>query len=156
MVVHGDDFTFLEYEEELDYMEKKMGEWYDIKVRGRVGDNHEDAKAIAILNRKLVWDGEKLVYTADTKHADKIMEDMGIEVGSKPLNCPAMRPDEENDESDEVELSRCEAKDFRRLGMTANYLAMDRQDLQFAVNQICREMSIPKVTGLRKLKKLAR
>ena len=97
-----------------------------------------------------------MVYTADTKHADKIMEDMGIEVGSKPLNCPAMTPDEENDESDEVKLSRCEAKDFRRLGMTANYLAMDRPDIQFAVNQICREMSIPKVAGLRKLKKLAR
>ena len=55
-----------------------------------------------------------------------------------------------------MELSRCEAKDFRRLGMTANYLAMDRPDIQFAVNQICREMSIPKVTGLKKLKKLAR
>ncbi len=35
LVVHGDDFTFLGYENDLDEIEAKMSSWY-IKVRGRL------------------------------------------------------------------------------------------------------------------------
>ena len=33
VVVHGDDFTMTGVDEELDKIEKLMGQWYEIKVR---------------------------------------------------------------------------------------------------------------------------
>ena len=35
VVVHGDDFTMTGVDEELNKIEKLMGQWYEIKVRGR-------------------------------------------------------------------------------------------------------------------------
>ena len=35
-VVHGDDLTFLGHDGDLDRVEKVMGLWYDVKVRGRL------------------------------------------------------------------------------------------------------------------------
>ena len=37
VVVHGDDFTCLGYEDELAKLRESMEEWYDIKMRGAVG-----------------------------------------------------------------------------------------------------------------------
>ena len=36
-VVHGDDFTFTGYDEDLDFIESIMKDAYEIKVRGRLG-----------------------------------------------------------------------------------------------------------------------
>ena len=36
-VVHGDDFTFEGEDGHLDWIEKLMASWFDIKVRGRLG-----------------------------------------------------------------------------------------------------------------------
>ena len=37
LVVHGDDFTFLAVEVELERMRRLMAEWYEIKFRGVLG-----------------------------------------------------------------------------------------------------------------------
>ena len=55
LVVHGDDFTFTGTDEALDAAEKLMKEWYDIKVRDRLGSSERDAKSITILGRTLRW-----------------------------------------------------------------------------------------------------
>ena len=36
-----------------------MKEWYEIKVRGVLGDDPNDMKKITILNRSIEWTGEK-------------------------------------------------------------------------------------------------
>ena len=58
LVVHGDDFAFLGYPECLQEVERKMEEWYEVKVRGTLGDDPGDVKKITILNRSVEWDGE--------------------------------------------------------------------------------------------------
>ncbi len=37
LVVHGDDFTALGPIEELNKLEAKMKEWYEVKTRGKLG-----------------------------------------------------------------------------------------------------------------------
>ena len=51
LVVHGDDFTFLGGEEELEWCKKIMKQSYEIKVRGILGPGPNDCKTIRILNR---------------------------------------------------------------------------------------------------------
>lgn len=49
-----------------------------------------------------------------------------------------------------------EAREYRQLAARANYLALDRADIQFAVKEICRGMAAPTVGDKKKLKRLVR
>ena len=154
LVVHGDDFTFLGYKDELDNMEQLMKRWYDVKIRGRIGDDKRDAKEITILNRTIEWREDRLVYKADTKHAKTIIHGIGLQETSKSVCSPAEVSG--NDDEDDCKLDNEEEIIFRKLAMTANYLAMDRPDIQYAVGRICRGMPRPSGSGRRRLKRLAR
>ena len=57
-----------------------------------------------------------------------------------------------NDEELDVE----KATKFRKVGARANYLAQDRPDIMYSVEEICRQMSKPTVRGWKQLKRLAR
>ena len=69
MVVHGDDFTFLGYEGELRKVLRDMEDWYEMKLRGIIGDEPKDAKEMAIRNRTIHWTGRAITYKADNKRA---------------------------------------------------------------------------------------
>jgi len=56
----------------------------------------------------------------------------------------------------EVELDSHVATEFRGLAARANYLSLDRPDIQFATKEICREMAKPTEKGMLKMKRLAR
>lgn len=60
-------------------------------------------------------------------------------------------PGEEDPELDGPEASR-----FRAVAATANYLGIDRADLQFAGKEACRDMSRPRASSLSKLKRIGR
>ena len=68
VVVHGDDFTFMGTDEQLDVAQDLMKKWYEVKVRGRLGDGVGDCQEITILGRTLRWteDGLELEGTAST------------------------------------------------------------------------------------------
>ena len=91
VVVHGDDFTFLGFEDELKRMAAKMAEWYEIKMRGIVGTEEGDEKSMVILNREIRVTEEGLVYKADPKHARIIKEEMGLDDDSKGVRSPTWR-----------------------------------------------------------------
>ena len=38
VVVHGDDFTALGTDADLDFYEKKLAEHFELKIRGRIGE----------------------------------------------------------------------------------------------------------------------
>ena len=49
----------------------------------------------------------------------------------------------DKDDDNDIELGRPEAKEFRSLAARANFMAIDRADVQYAVKEICRRMSKP-------------
>ena len=49
-----------------------------------------------------------------------------------------------------------EASEFRGVAARANYLALDRMDVQFTAKEICRDMAEPRKPSWEKLKRLAR
>jgi hypothetical protein len=86
-VVHGDDFTLLGNESDLDWFRNKISTKYEVKFRGRLGRGPKDDKAIRILNRVVEWDEEGIKYEADQRHAEIIFKDLGL-AGGKSVVSP--------------------------------------------------------------------
>ena len=160
LVVHGDDFTFLTWEDEVAGVIKDMKHWYDIKLRGVLGGGIKDDEDITILGRHLSWPKgtRELIYEADTKYAREVMAQIGVGEDSKGLDAPIEREVvSEGSLEDESELlDPEEAKRYRGIAATLNYLSLDRSDIQYAAKEVCRTMSQPRQSGWKKIKRLAR
>lgn len=153
-VVHGDDFAFSGEREVLEEVAKNMKKFYELKVRGILGDEAWDEKEISILNRQLRWTKEGLEYEADKRHAREIIEYFKLEEGSKGLDVPIVRDIDEAKEKEE--LIGAEVREFRALAARANYLSADRLDIQFAAKEVCRDMAKPSQASMARMKRLAR
>ena len=55
LVVHGNDFTFLCWEDEASNIIEDMKRWYDIKVRAVLGGGPNDDEEATILGRRMRW-----------------------------------------------------------------------------------------------------
>lgn len=89
---------------------------------------------------------------ADPRHAEIIIEQLGVG-GGRPVITPGIEDDD--DENPEVDIEGADATRFRGVAARCNYLAFDRPDLQFATKEVCREMSKPTTGSLRRLKRIA-
>lgn len=157
-VVHGDDFTFLGFEEDLQDVARAMGSWYELKVRGVLGGEPGDLQEITILNRRLTWVGDVMTYEADPKHGEIICDELGLQRNSNGLVKAVVRETLEDIENleDAEELNVSDGRRYRGITARANYLAQDRADLQYATKDACRSMSKPTIGSWKRLKRLAR
>ena len=107
-----------------------------------------------ILNRKVRWEVNQILYQCDEKHVHTIIREMGLQKDSRGLDSPVVQESENVTEGDE--LDRSEAYKYRHLAATVNYLSMDRLDVQFAASVLGRAMSRPRVQSMVALKRVAR
>ena len=91
VVVHGDDFTLLGTETDIQWLYKGMSERYSLKMRGILGPDSHDMKEITILNRVLRWTPRGLEYEADPRHAEILISELGLQ-GATATAWPALRP----------------------------------------------------------------
>ena len=96
--MHGDDFTFLGFADDLEKIKLKMEEWYELKVRGILGTDAGDDAKISILNREIEVTAEGLTYRADPKHAELIWEKLGLTRASRGATTAFVREDDEGDD----------------------------------------------------------
>ena len=153
-VVHGDDFTFSGAQRDLEEITAKMKTGYELKVRANIGGQPNDDREATTLNRKLCYGEKAITYEADPTHVKLICEALGLNEDSNGLVAPIGK--DTKYESDDVELGKAEARLFRATAARANFLAIDRPDIQYATKEICRDMSRPKVGSWKRLKRLAR
>ncbi len=154
-VVHVDDFTFVGPSESLKWIEMKMKSWYGINLRGVTGPEVGNMKKIDILNRTVEWGQDAIECKADAKHAAVLIKELGLSKSSNGLQCSGIK-EEDVEEDGSEELDEKAKKRFRGLAATANYLAADRVDIQFASKEVCRRMSKPSKEDWTKLKRIAR
>ena len=152
LVVHGDDFTFSGTQMELEKMRGLFKKWYDVKDRGIMGSGTGDVKKVVILGRTLKFTEMGLEYTADGKHRDTILKELGLEPESKSLRCLALGADKMDEAGDEDELPKEAVAIFRSVAARSNYLGMDRPDIQYGVKELCESMSRPTQRSWRQLK----
>ena len=98
-------------------------------------------------------DRRKITYEADQRHAEIIVNQLGLENSVKTLTTPGRR---EGTEGDEMELTGEEVTKYRAMTARANYLAQDRSDIQFSVKELCRKASDPRSGDWKALKRLGR
>ena len=121
-MVHGDDFTILEYVPDLDWFREKISEKYDIKFRGRLGADKQDDKEIRLLNRVIYWEDKGMRYEPDQRHADIIIALSGSQ-DKKSVNTPGTKPsDTKDEENDDVLLEPSMATRYRAIVARGNYL----------------------------------
>ena len=154
LVVWGDDFTFLGREKDLTDMLEKMKGWYSIKLRGIVGPDPGDMKEIWILNRLVRWTEDGIEYEADDKHVTTVVKGLGLQEDSKGVDVAL--PTEYGAEEGDQELDPQEAKKYRSLAATVNFLALDRPDLQFTAGVLGRTMAKPTTRSWANVKETGR
>ena len=108
------------------------------------------------MNRIVRWTSEGWEVEADPRHAELIVEQLGLQ-GSKPVSTPGTDLEAKEDKEEESEeLAGDDVRLYRGLAARCNYLSLDRPDLQFAAKEACREMSKPTVASLKRLKRIGR
>lgn len=151
VVVHGDDFTILAYQEGVMWFRQEIQTRYEVKLRGCIGSDKNDLKEMTILNRIIEWTDEGIIYEADQRHADIIIRDLGLERSN-----PVVTPGENKDIKDEQPLSPRDASMYRALVARGLYLSQDRSDICYAVKELSRRMSDPTASDWESLKRLGR
>ena len=105
LVVHGDDFTTLGLKDDLNWMETELARHFELKIKGRLGENCEGPNQIRILNRIVTLTEEGLIYEADPRHVDLLSQSLGLGAANAVLT-PGVKdptPDYEAQKGDEAQ-----------------------------------------------------
>ena len=100
------------------------------------------------------WTEEGIIIEADQRHAELIVQDLGLNDKTKAVSTPGLK--EKGNEEEEEELPSNLATMYRANVARGNYLTQDRSDIQFATKELSRKMSKPCNEDWQKLKRLAR
>ena len=153
-LVHGDDFITGGSVENIKWFRKVLEGRFEISTKV-IGTGEGEVREGKVLNRVIRADSSGWHYEADQRHADYIIKAMNLE-GAKEVGTPGEEEKPWKEAEGEEKLSDREATNFRALAARANYLALDRPDIQFSVKEICRGMANPLRSDLLKLRRLAR
>ena len=153
-VVHGDDFTFSGFDDDLTWTQRQMEQNFMCKIEGRLGPHQTDLKQARVLNRIITWTTNGIEYEADPRHAEILMRDLEI-FAKDSVVTPGVKRRAEDIESNQP-LPDEQHTQYRCLAARANYLSLDRPDICFAAKECCRRMSIPGTLDMQAVKRLAR
>ena len=153
-LVHGDDYASSGYDAELKWLDRELRRRFEIKTCV-VSSSKEDLAETKILNRIIRVTPHGWELEADPRHAELIIEDMGLQ-NAKSVVTPGEDVSHDETGGDDEELDEYYTQRFRSLTARANYLSADRPDLQFSVKELCRDMSRPKQSSWNRLKRVAK
>ena len=119
----------------------------------QIGPDKSDEKELKILNRILRYTESGIEMEADLRHAEIIVQQLGLE-NAKPLSKPSA--DEVKRPDDETKLNPEYTTQYKSIVARANYLAADRPDIQYAVKTLAKQTSKPHTEHWEQLKRLGR
>ena len=90
IVIHGDDFTSLGTDEDLDWYETELQRYFEVELRGRLGTGSKDLQEIKILNRVVRLDARGLAYEADPRHVELLVKSLGLD-GCRRVSSPGSK-----------------------------------------------------------------
>jgi hypothetical protein len=150
LIVHGDDFVTAGDHEDLVWLQGIFESTFEISTT-ILGHDEGDAKDAKFLNRIISVTEGGYTYEADARHAEMVIRDLGLG-NAKSVSSPVS---DESFESEEF-LDHERFKKYQSICARANFLAVDRMDIQFATKECCRAMSKPTVRNWAQLKRLGR
>lgn len=156
VVIHGDDFTILGYDKDLDWFREQIMAKWQIKVKGRIGPSEADLKSIHILNRIVEWKDDGIHYEADPRNAEIILKALNIKNDSKGTSVPGSREETDLTGEESPLLRPHMATQYRAIVARAICLAQDRPDICLTAKELSRSIANPTVLAMTKLKRLGR
>ena len=154
LLVHGDDYFSSGRAADLDWLQQELEKKYELKTQ-RVGRGKHKLREGKVLNRVVRLTESGWEMEADPRHAELVVEQLGLE-NEKGLSTPGSDNKDDEDNEDDKLLDEDAAKKYRMIAARCNYLSLDRPDFQFAVKEACREMSSPTTGSLRRLVRMGR
>ena len=151
-LVHGDDYVSSGPIDSLDWLEAQLAASYEIQTQ-KLGMQRGLERQGKVLNRVVTVDEVGWRLEADPRHAELIIEQLGVG-DLREAATPGVDGADEVDRDDDVEIVGADATRFRGVAARCNYLSFDRPDIQYSTKEICREMSRPTTGSLRRLKRL--
>ena len=96
--VHGGDFTSVGRESELRWLDARLQAKFEIKT-DVLGPEDGHKKEVRVLNRILRWGAEGIEYEPDQRHAEQVIEALGL-IEGKGVTTPGSRDDVSKAESE--------------------------------------------------------
>ena len=154
-LVHGDDYCSAGKRTDLDWLQAELEKAYELKTQ-RVSSRQGASVEGKVLNRIVRWTKEGYELEGDPRHAELVVEKLGLE-NATPLSSPGVdTPEPEEGDSNDEELNPSDSSTYRQIAARCNYMAADRPELQFSVKECCREMSRPTKSSWEKLVRIGR
>ena len=97
-MVHGDDFVTVGRLSHLEWMRNLLQTKFEVKWE-ILGPCQEHKKEIKVLNRSIRWTDRGIIYEADPRHAQKMIEQMSLTAANGVRN-PAYRKGKEEKDSE--------------------------------------------------------
>ena len=135
-LVHGDDFVSVGSKESVIKFKERLEGRFEVKTKV-LGSGQGEEKEGRVLNRVIRVTENGWEYEPDQRHADIIIEAMGMKE-AKGVLTPTEDEKAWEEKSNDEELDAEKATKFRKVGARANYLAQDRPDSMYCVKEICR------------------
>ena len=157
LTVHGDDFTIVGDDSALKWIGGRMKERYQLKM-DTLGLEAWHCSEVRVLNRIIRWGKKGPEYEPDQRHAEKIVQALGLEK-AKPVATPWVDDQINKNKLRPLmceELPRADATKYRAIAARVNYLAADRIDLLYASKCVGKYMSNPTVQSMEHLKRIGR
>ena len=152
LTVHGDDFLIVGVHMALRWFKGILEQKYDIKSQ-ILGPELTSCREIKILNRIIRWTPHGLEYEPDQRHADAVIESLGLQQ-ARTVSTP-LTTESDDGEPGNV-LNAMEASHYRSVCARINFLAHDRPDLQFASKFASKFMANPTDKAMAILKRIGR
>lgn len=138
---------------DLMWLEQAILSKFEGKNKGTLREPDDE---IRVLNRVVRRVRSGYEWEADQRHAEILTRAAGLDSNSKGLSCPGRRLHNNEPGRDPELLSGPRATAYRANVARANFLAVDRPDIAFAVKELCRSMSSPSDADEEAFKRLAR
>lgn len=151
-LVHGGDYVSAASTKDLDWLEAQLAAAYEIQTQ-KLGTQTGWERHGKVLNRVITCDAAGWKLEAGPRHAELIVEQLGVE-DLRSAVTPGVDGTDEEDGVEDAEMVGADATILRGVAARCNYSAFDRPDIQLATTEICREMSKPTTGSLRRLTRL--
>jgi len=153
VLCHGDDIFTVGDGPALSKLRAILEAEWKLSFKGILSDSADlrTTSSFRILGRYLSCDSVGLHLEGDARHVELLT--VGLVGKDSKVNTPCVRREEDEDTTLLVDG---DVTMYRSLTMRAAYLALDRPDLCYCVNQLARDMAKPTVSSLAAIKRLGR
>ena len=140
-IVHGDDYVSVGQESNLQWLEQRLKDKYEIKTKW-LEYKPEHQQEVRVLNRIITWNQQGIEYEADPRHVEVMLTEVGL-TECTHVTTPGTSTDGRTGMDCEEPLQPRDESRYRALVARTNYLSSDRPDIAFAVKELAKAMASP-------------